>query len=155
MGRKECVCVRVRVCFPCFYWPLRSWFAHIHVSCPICLFVSGRLLFLLWMLCSTTLQKMWVFKAQPHTHTHTHRWQTQNQNPPTAPLLVFLLQEFISICVRNPRLVKADRWHRHIDYEICLQASASSFRVRRFTLRRPNFSADAPLPHPPISHLSD
>ncbi|KAG7245093.1 hypothetical protein INR49_023659, partial [Caranx melampygus] len=29
--------------------------------------------------------------------------------------------EFISICVRNPRLYKDDLWHTHIEYEIFLQ----------------------------------
>ncbi|XP_075900420.1 sorting nexin-10A isoform X2 [Nelusetta ayraudi] len=44
--------------------------------------------------------------------------------------------EFISICVRNPRLVKDDRWHSHIDYEICLHTNSMCFRKKSSCVRR-------------------
>lgn len=36
-----------------------------------------------------------------------------------------ILQEFISVCVGNPRLVKKEQWRTYVDYEISLQASLS------------------------------
>ncbi|CAF99424.1 unnamed protein product, partial [Tetraodon nigroviridis] len=47
-------------------------------------------------------------------------------------------QEFISVCVGNPRLVKRDQWRKHVDYEISLHASTNSmcFRKKMSSVRR-------------------
>uniref|UniRef100_UPI0037E8E0CD sorting nexin-10A isoform X1 n=1 Tax=Semicossyphus pulcher TaxID=241346 RepID=UPI0037E8E0CD len=44
--------------------------------------------------------------------------------------------EFISICVRDPRLVKDDFWHTHIDYEICVHTNSMCFRKKTSCVRR-------------------
>ncbi|XP_074543098.1 sorting nexin-10A isoform X1 [Halichoeres trimaculatus] len=44
--------------------------------------------------------------------------------------------EFISICVRDPRLVKDDFWHTHIDYEICVHTNSLCFRKKTSCVRR-------------------
>ncbi|XP_040909599.1 sorting nexin-10A isoform X2 [Toxotes jaculatrix] len=44
--------------------------------------------------------------------------------------------EFISICVRDPRLHKDDLWHTHVDYEICLQTNSMCFRKKTSCVRR-------------------
>ncbi|XP_073319524.1 sorting nexin-10A [Pagrus major] len=44
--------------------------------------------------------------------------------------------EFISICVRDPRVVKDDLWHTHIDYEICLHTNSMCFRRKTSCVRR-------------------
>lgn len=39
-------------------------------------------------------------------------------------LCIFLMwQEFISVCVGSPRLVKKEQWRTYVDYEISLHAS--------------------------------
>ncbi|XP_068566687.1 sorting nexin-10A isoform X2 [Cebidichthys violaceus] len=45
-------------------------------------------------------------------------------------------KEFISVCVRDPRLLKDDLWHTHIDYEICLQTNSMCFRKKNSYIRR-------------------
>ncbi|KAM8766256.1 sorting nexin-10A-like [Acanthopagrus schlegelii] len=44
--------------------------------------------------------------------------------------------EFISICVRDPRVVKDDLWHKHIDYEICVHTNSMCFRRKTSCVRR-------------------
>ncbi|KAI3358462.1 hypothetical protein L3Q82_014885 [Scortum barcoo] len=44
--------------------------------------------------------------------------------------------EFISICVRDPRLIKDDLWHTHVSYEICLQTNSMCFRKKTSCVRR-------------------
>uniref|UniRef100_A0A3Q3VWJ8 PX domain-containing protein n=1 Tax=Mola mola TaxID=94237 RepID=A0A3Q3VWJ8_MOLML len=44
--------------------------------------------------------------------------------------------EFISICIRDPRLVREDHWHTHVDYEICLHTNSMCFRKKTSTVRR-------------------
>nr|XP_046272812.1 sorting nexin-10A isoform X2 [Scatophagus argus] len=44
--------------------------------------------------------------------------------------------EFISVCVRDPRLVKDDLWHTHIDYQICLHTNSMCFRKKTSCVRR-------------------
>ncbi|TNN88144.1 Sorting nexin-10A [Liparis tanakae] len=44
--------------------------------------------------------------------------------------------EFISIGVRDPRLLKDDLWHTHVDYEICLQTNSMCFRKKSSCVRR-------------------
>ncbi|XP_056153958.1 sorting nexin-10A [Lampris incognitus] len=44
--------------------------------------------------------------------------------------------EFISVCVRNPRLHKDDFWHTHIDYEIALHTNSLCFRRKTSCVRR-------------------
>ncbi|XP_041664027.1 sorting nexin-10A isoform X2 [Cheilinus undulatus] len=44
--------------------------------------------------------------------------------------------EFISICVRDPRLVRDDFWHTHIDYEICVHTNSMCFRKKTSCVRR-------------------
>ncbi|XP_051247197.1 sorting nexin-10A [Dicentrarchus labrax] len=44
--------------------------------------------------------------------------------------------EFISICVRDPRLVKDDLWHAHVDYEIYLHTNSMCFRKKTSCVRR-------------------
>ncbi|XP_044027015.1 sorting nexin-10A isoform X2 [Siniperca chuatsi] len=44
--------------------------------------------------------------------------------------------EFISICVRDPRLVKDDLWYTHVDYEICLHTNSMCFRKKTSCVRR-------------------
>ncbi|XP_041811915.1 sorting nexin-10A [Chelmon rostratus] len=44
--------------------------------------------------------------------------------------------EFISICVRDPRVVKDDHWHTHIDYELCLHTNSMCFRKKTSCVRR-------------------
>ncbi|XP_060949312.1 sorting nexin-10A [Limanda limanda] len=44
--------------------------------------------------------------------------------------------EFISICVRDPRLQKDDLWHKHADYEICLDTNSMCFRKKTSCVRR-------------------
>ncbi|XP_034748273.1 sorting nexin-10A isoform X2 [Etheostoma cragini] len=44
--------------------------------------------------------------------------------------------EFISICVRDPRLHKDHLWHTHLDYEICLQTNSMCFRKKTSCVRR-------------------
>ncbi|XP_041822854.1 sorting nexin-10A [Melanotaenia boesemani] len=44
--------------------------------------------------------------------------------------------EFISICVRDPKLHKDDLWHAHIDYEICLHTNSMCFRRKTSCVRR-------------------
>ncbi|XP_014884453.1 sorting nexin-10A [Poecilia latipinna] len=44
--------------------------------------------------------------------------------------------EFVSVCVRDPRLHKDDRWHTHIDYEICLHTNSMCFRKKTSYVRR-------------------
>ncbi|XP_070703035.1 sorting nexin-10A [Pempheris klunzingeri] len=44
--------------------------------------------------------------------------------------------EFISICVQDPKLVKDDLWHTHVDYEICLQTNSMCFRKKASRVRR-------------------
>ncbi|XP_077363619.1 sorting nexin-10A [Festucalex cinctus] len=44
--------------------------------------------------------------------------------------------EFISIFVGNPRLQKHDRWHTHVDYEICLHTNSMCFRKKASMVRR-------------------
>uniref|UniRef100_A0A8C3G949 Sorting nexin 10a n=1 Tax=Cyclopterus lumpus TaxID=8103 RepID=A0A8C3G949_CYCLU len=46
------------------------------------------------------------------------------------------MQEFISIGVRDPRLLKDDLWHTHVDYEICLQTNSMCFRKKSSCVRR-------------------
>lgn len=40
-----------------------------------------------------------------------------------------ICQEFISVCVGNPRLVKKDHWRSYVDYEISLHASTPHLLV--------------------------
>uniref|UniRef100_A0A3B3VZU7 Sorting nexin 10a n=1 Tax=Poecilia latipinna TaxID=48699 RepID=A0A3B3VZU7_9TELE len=47
-----------------------------------------------------------------------------------------MLPEFVSVCVRDPRLHKDDRWHTHIDYEICLHTNSMCFRKKTSYVRR-------------------
>lgn len=44
--------------------------------------------------------------------------------------------EFISVCVRDPRLHKDDLWRTHIDYEICLHTNSMCFRRKTSCVRR-------------------
>ncbi|XP_029299180.1 sorting nexin-10A [Cottoperca gobio] len=44
--------------------------------------------------------------------------------------------ELISICVRDPRLLKDDLWHTHVDYEICLHTNSMCFRKKSSSVRR-------------------
>ncbi|XP_008419870.1 sorting nexin-10A [Poecilia reticulata] len=44
--------------------------------------------------------------------------------------------EFVSVCVRDPRLHKDDRWHTHVDYEICLHTNSMCFRKKTSYVRR-------------------
>ncbi|XP_042291472.1 sorting nexin-10A isoform X2 [Thunnus albacares] len=44
--------------------------------------------------------------------------------------------EFISVCLRDPRLHKDDLWHTHVDYEICLHTSSMCFRKKTSRVRR-------------------
>ncbi|XP_054462403.1 sorting nexin-10A [Anoplopoma fimbria] len=44
--------------------------------------------------------------------------------------------EFISICVRDPRLHKDDLWHTHVDYEICIHTNSMCFRKKTSCVRR-------------------
>uniref|UniRef100_A0A3B5L1I3 Sorting nexin 10a n=1 Tax=Xiphophorus couchianus TaxID=32473 RepID=A0A3B5L1I3_9TELE len=44
--------------------------------------------------------------------------------------------EFVSVCVRDPRLHKVDPWHTHVDYEICLQTNSMCFRKNTSYVRR-------------------
>ncbi|KAA8577502.1 hypothetical protein FQN60_018628 [Etheostoma spectabile] len=44
--------------------------------------------------------------------------------------------EFISICVRDPRLHKDHLWQTHLDYEICLQTNSMCFRKKTSCVRR-------------------
>ncbi|AWP21850.1 putative sorting nexin-10A-like isoform 3 [Scophthalmus maximus] len=44
--------------------------------------------------------------------------------------------EFISVCVRDPRLHKDDLWHTHVDYEICLHTNSMCFRKKTSGVRR-------------------
>ncbi|XP_060916414.1 sorting nexin-10A [Labrus mixtus] len=44
--------------------------------------------------------------------------------------------DFISICVRDPRLVRDDFWHTHIDYEICVHTNSMCFRKKTSCVRR-------------------
>ncbi|XP_068189655.1 sorting nexin-10A [Antennarius striatus] len=44
--------------------------------------------------------------------------------------------EFISICVQDPRLIKDDLWHTHVDYEICLHTNSMCFRKKSSCVRR-------------------
>ncbi|XP_042362801.1 sorting nexin-10A [Plectropomus leopardus] len=44
--------------------------------------------------------------------------------------------EFVSICVRDPRIIKDDLWHTHIDYEICLHTNSMCFRKKTSCVRR-------------------
>uniref|UniRef100_A0A3Q1ESG9 Sorting nexin 10a n=1 Tax=Acanthochromis polyacanthus TaxID=80966 RepID=A0A3Q1ESG9_9TELE len=46
------------------------------------------------------------------------------------------MQEFISVCVQNPRLHKSDFWHTHIDYEICVHTNSMCFRKKTSFVRR-------------------
>ncbi|XP_076611182.1 sorting nexin-10A [Chaetodon auriga] len=47
-----------------------------------------------------------------------------------------LKTEFISICVRDPRVVKDDLWHTHVDYELCLHTNSMCFRKKTSCVRR-------------------
>ncbi|CAJ1083838.1 sorting nexin-10A [Xyrichtys novacula] len=47
-----------------------------------------------------------------------------------------LTTEFISICVRDPRLVRDDFWHTHIDYEIYVHTNSMCFRKKNSIVRR-------------------
>ncbi|KAM4631518.1 sorting nexin-10A [Polymixia lowei] len=44
--------------------------------------------------------------------------------------------EFISVCVRDPRLHRDDFWHTHVDYEICLHTNSMCFRRKTSCVRR-------------------
>ncbi|KAM3858414.1 sorting nexin-10A [Diretmus argenteus] len=44
--------------------------------------------------------------------------------------------EFVSICVRDPRLHRDDFWHTHVDYEICLHTNSMCFRKKTSYVRR-------------------
>ncbi|MEQ2171536.1 Sorting nexin-10A [Ameca splendens] len=44
--------------------------------------------------------------------------------------------EFVSLCVRDPRLHKDDPWHTHVDYEICLHTNSMCFRKKTSIVRR-------------------
>ncbi|XP_067337777.1 sorting nexin-10A [Channa argus] len=44
--------------------------------------------------------------------------------------------EFISICVGDARLHRADLWQTHIDYEICLHTNSMCFRKKTSCVRR-------------------
>ncbi|XP_050922029.1 sorting nexin-10A isoform X1 [Lates calcarifer] len=44
--------------------------------------------------------------------------------------------EFVSVCVRDPRLHKDDLWHTHVDYEICLHTNSMCFRKKTSCVRR-------------------
>ncbi|XP_038580453.1 sorting nexin-10B-like isoform X1 [Micropterus salmoides] len=44
--------------------------------------------------------------------------------------------EFISICIRDPRLIKDDLWYTHVDYEICLHTNSMCFRKKTSCVRR-------------------
>uniref|UniRef100_A0A8C3AL46 Sorting nexin 10a n=1 Tax=Cyclopterus lumpus TaxID=8103 RepID=A0A8C3AL46_CYCLU len=41
-----------------------------------------------------------------------------------------------NIGVRDPRLLKDDLWHTHVDYEICLQTNSMCFRKKSSCVRR-------------------
>ncbi|XP_070841113.1 sorting nexin-10A [Chaetodon trifascialis] len=47
-----------------------------------------------------------------------------------------LKTEFVSICVRDPRVVKDDLWHAHVDYELCLHTNSMCFRKKTSCVRR-------------------
>ncbi|KAK5855271.1 hypothetical protein PBY51_005388 [Eleginops maclovinus] len=44
--------------------------------------------------------------------------------------------DLISICVQDPRLLKEDLWHTHVDYEICLHTNSMCFRKKSSCVRR-------------------
>ncbi|XP_068432151.1 sorting nexin-10A [Clinocottus analis] len=44
--------------------------------------------------------------------------------------------DFISIRVQDPRLLKDDLWHTHIDYKICLETNSMCFRKKSSCVRR-------------------
>ncbi|XP_056876538.1 sorting nexin-10A [Takifugu flavidus] len=44
--------------------------------------------------------------------------------------------EFISVCVGNPRLIKKDHWRSYVDYEISLHTNSMCFRKKTSTVRR-------------------
>ncbi|XP_043994709.1 sorting nexin-10A-like [Gambusia affinis] len=44
--------------------------------------------------------------------------------------------EFVSVCVRDPRLHKVSPGHTHVDYEICLQTNSMCFRRHTSYVRR-------------------
>uniref|UniRef100_A0A3Q0QWX8 Sorting nexin 10a n=1 Tax=Amphilophus citrinellus TaxID=61819 RepID=A0A3Q0QWX8_AMPCI len=46
------------------------------------------------------------------------------------------MQEFIRVCVRDPRLHKDDLWHTHVDYEISLHTNCMCFRKKTSSVRR-------------------
>ncbi|KAM9385714.1 sorting nexin-10A [Pholidichthys leucotaenia] len=48
----------------------------------------------------------------------------------------FTKNEFISVCVRDPRLHKEEHWHTHVDYEICLHTNSMCFRKKTSYVRR-------------------
>ncbi|XP_012691517.1 sorting nexin-10A [Clupea harengus] len=45
-------------------------------------------------------------------------------------------KEFISVCIRDPHTHKADFWHTHVDYEICLHTNSMCFRKKTSCVRR-------------------
>ncbi|XP_030267264.1 sorting nexin-10A [Sparus aurata] len=44
--------------------------------------------------------------------------------------------EFVSVCVQDPRVVKDGLLHTHIDYEICLHTNSMCFRRKTSCVRR-------------------
>ncbi|XP_037548677.1 sorting nexin-10A [Nematolebias whitei] len=47
-----------------------------------------------------------------------------------------LSTEFVSICVRDPRLHNDELWHNHVDYEISLHTNSMCFRKKTSCVRR-------------------
>nr|XP_033493710.1 sorting nexin-10A-like [Epinephelus lanceolatus]XP_033493711.1 sorting nexin-10A-like [Epinephelus lanceolatus] len=44
--------------------------------------------------------------------------------------------EFVSICVQDPIILKADLWRTHVDYKICLYTNSMCFRKKTSCVRR-------------------
>ncbi|MGH0148083.1 UNVERIFIED_CONTAM: hypothetical protein FKN15_034750 [Acipenser sinensis] len=47
-----------------------------------------------------------------------------------------LLQEFISVWVRDPRIQKGDSWQSYVEYEICVHTNSMCFRKKTSCVRR-------------------
>uniref|UniRef100_A0A8C9SDQ2 Sorting nexin 10b n=2 Tax=Scleropages formosus TaxID=113540 RepID=A0A8C9SDQ2_SCLFO len=49
---------------------------------------------------------------------------------------LMILQEFINVWVRDPRIQGKDFWHAHIDYEICIHTNSMCFTRKTSCVRR-------------------
>ncbi|KAG5856677.1 sorting nexin-10B [Anguilla anguilla] len=47
-----------------------------------------------------------------------------------------MMQEFVSVWVRDPKIQKEDFWHAHIDYEICIHTNSMCFTKKISCVRR-------------------